>query len=93
MSWASVFDEHGRQLAFSRREIDLVLPQTGLAELDPENYLVKVYETLRDVSAQCHGNIASIAVSSQAQDVYKRQDICRDMAALGAHIRWVGQDS
>lgn len=30
---ASVFDEHGRQLAFSRREIDLVLPQTGLAEL------------------------------------------------------------
>ena len=43
---ASVFDEHGRQLAFSRREIDLVLPQTGLAELDPENYLVKVYETL-----------------------------------------------
>ena len=37
---ASVFDEHGRQLAFSRREIDLVLPQTGLAELDPENYLV-----------------------------------------------------
>ena len=41
---ASVFDEHGRQLAFSRREIDLVLPQTGLAELDPENYLVKVYE-------------------------------------------------
>ena len=66
---ASVFDEHGRQLAFSRREIDLVLPQTGLAELDPENYLVKVYETLRDVSAQCHGNIASIAVSSQAQAV------------------------
>ena len=62
---ASVFDEHGRQLAFSRREIDLVLPQTGLAELDPENYLVKVYETLRDVSVQCHGNIASIAVSSQ----------------------------
>lgn len=38
---ASVFDEHGRQLAFSRREIDLVLPQTGLAELDPENYLVR----------------------------------------------------
>ena len=66
---ASVFDEHGRQLAFSRREIDLVLPQTGLAELDPENYLVKVYETLRDVSAQCLGNIASIAVSSQAQAV------------------------
>ena len=66
---ASVFDEHGRQLAFSRREIDLVLPQTGLAELDPENYLVKVYETLRDVSAQCHGNIASITVSSQAQAV------------------------
>ena len=43
---ASVFDEHGRQLAFSRREIDLVLPQTGLAELDPENYLVKVYDCL-----------------------------------------------
>ena len=26
---ASVFDEHGRQMAFSRREIDLVLPQKG----------------------------------------------------------------
>ena len=58
----------GDSWLFQKRN-DLVLPQTGLAELDPENYLVKVYETLRDVSAQCHGNIASIAVSSQAQAV------------------------
>lgn len=66
---AAVFDEDGKQLAFSRREVDLILPQTGWAELEPEPYLNKVYETLGDVSQQCKGRIRCITLSSQAQAV------------------------
>lgn len=66
---AAVFDVQGKQLAFARREVDLVHPQTGWSELEPEEYLNKVYEVLQDVSKQYGGEIMSIAVSSQAQAV------------------------
>lgn len=76
---AAVFDPQGKQLAFARREVDLVMPQTGWSELEPENYLNKVYEVLQDVSEQCGGDIMSIAISSQAQAVVP---IDRDAEAL-----------
>ena len=66
---AAVFDTHGKQLAFARREVDLVHPRTGWSELEPENYLNKVYEVIQEVSEQCSGEIRSVAVSSQAQAV------------------------
>lgn len=66
---AFIFDEKGNQLACSRRECELVLPQIGWAELDPESYLQKVYEVLYEVSQQYEKEISVIAISSQAQAI------------------------
>lgn len=66
---AAVFDENGKQLAFARRECDLIFPHTGWAELDASDYWDKIKQVLEEVSEKTHGNIQAISVSSQAQAV------------------------
>ncbi|MEQ2579713.1 FGGY-family carbohydrate kinase [Hominiventricola aquisgranensis] len=66
---AAVFDEKGKQMAFARRECDLIFPHTGWAELNARDYWNKIREVLREVSAKMNGNIQAISISSQAQAV------------------------
>ncbi|MCC2254299.1 Hsp70 family protein [Ruminococcus sp. CLA-AA-H200] len=66
---AAVYDEVGRTLACARRECELVTPKAGWSELDPEDYLDKLYQVIREASEDSGQRITAVAISSQAQAV------------------------
>lgn len=66
---AAVYDASGHTLSCAKRECELVTPKTGWSELDPKDYLDKVYQVIGEAARQAGGNITAIAISSQAQAV------------------------
>lgn len=66
---AAIYDENGNLHAYARRECDLLTPKSGWAELDPRDYLEKVFSVLHEAADKCGGQVDIIALSSQAQAV------------------------
>ena len=52
---AVVFDEHGLQASSAYREYNLLSPECGWAELDPDEVMEKCFDELRDVKHFFYG--------------------------------------
>ncbi|MFH1616017.1 MAG: FGGY-family carbohydrate kinase [Planctomycetota bacterium] len=65
---AVVFDQNGTQTAAAYREYDLISPQTGWAELDPDEVIQKCFQVITEAASKTQPeSIAALGISSQGE--------------------------
>jgi len=67
---AAVFSDNGETITHAYNEYDLIYPQKGWMELDPEDVTSAVFDCIKKCSSEGHGpDIEAIAVSTQGEAV------------------------
>ena len=65
---AVVFDDAGRQVALAYREYDVLTPEPGWAELDPDQVMTRCFEVIREAVGQLPArSVRGLGVSSQGE--------------------------
>ena len=65
---AVVFDQNGRQVSLAYREYDLISPQAGWAELNPDEVMDKCFQVISDsVKQTSGGTVRALGISSQGE--------------------------
>ena len=65
---AVVVNEEGDQLAIAHREYDIISPQPGWAELDPDEVIKKCFEVIAEAaSGLSSGSVVGLGISSQGE--------------------------
>ena len=65
---AVIFGEDGKQLALAYREYNIISPQPGRAELDPDEVTEKCFEVIAEAASQAKPqSIVGLGISSQGE--------------------------
>ena len=65
---AVAFDESGRQISSGYREYDIISPETGWAELDPNEVMDKCLRVIAQAAAEApDGKVRGLGISSQGE--------------------------
>ncbi len=64
---ALLFDEQGRCIRQAHRDYDVIRPQSGWAELDAEDVIIKCFAVIKDVIGGHENLVRAIGISSQGE--------------------------
>ena len=65
---AAVFDKNGRQVSISYREYNIITPQPGWAELNPDEVIEKCFEVITEATSQVEPQaVLGLGISCQGE--------------------------